>query len=168
MERTMKTCNGMEATLTEMLLAPESVPAEVASHVAACAACSRELNELRATMAALDSWKAPEPNPYFMTQFNARLAEERKAAPAGWLERLRARYLFGPQLHARPLAAMALTVVLLIGGGAYLSLFSGDQPIAQPPQAAVVHDLQVIDNNAQVLEQLESISTSDDPGNTVN
>ena len=168
MERAMKTCNGMEARLAEMLLAPESVPAEVASHVAACAACSHELDELRATMALLDSWKAPEPNPYFMTRFNARLAEERKAAPAGWLERLRARYLFGPQLHARPMAAMALTVVLLLGGGTYLSLSGGDQPVAPPPQAAVVHDLQVIDNNSQVLEQLESMSTSDDPGNTVN
>lgn len=164
----MNKCDGIETKLADMLLAPESVPAEVASHVAACAACNRELNELRATMALMDSWKTPEPNPYFMTQFNARLAEERKAAPAGWFERLRARYLFGPQLHARPLAAMALTVVLLLGGGTYLSLSSGDQPVAPPPQAAVVHDLQVLDNNSQVLDQLESMSTSDDPGNTVN
>jgi hypothetical protein len=168
MERTMKSCEGMEAKLAEMLLAPESVSAKDASHVAGCAACSEELKELRATMALMDKWEAPEPNPFFMTRLNARLAEERKAAPAGWLERLKARYLYGPQLHARPLAAMALTVMLLLGGGTYLSLAPGnDQPPAAPE--AVVHDLQVLDNNAQVLDQLESMSNTDDnSGSAVN
>lgn len=170
MERAMNTCSGMENKVADMLLAPEAAPAKVASHVAACDPCTKELDELRATMALLDHWEAPEPNPYFMTRFNARLAEERRAAPAGWLERLRARYLYGPQLHARPLAAMALTAVLLLGGGTYLSLSNNDQPTPAPAQAAVVHDLQVLDNNAQLLDQLEALSTNDtdDDGSAVN
>ena len=52
------------------------------------------------------------------------------------------------QMHARPLAAMALTVMLLVGGGAYLGVTNIEQP--QPPDhdAAVVRDLQTLDSNA--------------------
>jgi hypothetical protein len=160
MERAMSKCTGMDEKLADMLLAPDTVPAKVSTHVASCEACSRDLEELRATMGLLDAWKAPEPSPYFMTRLNARLDEERRAAPAGWFERLRARFTYGSPLHARPLAAMALTVALLIGGGTYLGITNWDQP-APPPQTAVVHDLQVLDNNAQLLDQLESISSND-------
>jgi hypothetical protein len=51
-------------------------------------------------------------------------------------------------------------VVLLLGGGTYLGMTNWEQPAA-PPQAAVVHDLQLLDNNAQLLDQLESISSTD-------
>jgi hypothetical protein len=161
MERKTKKCTEMETRLADMLLAPETVPAKVTTHVAACASCKEELEELRATMALLDTWQAPEPSPYFLTRLNARLDEERQAEPAGWFERLRARLTYGPQLHARPIAAMALTVVLLLGGGTYLGISNWDQPVAAPPQAAVVHDLQMLDNNAQLLDQLESLSSAD-------
>ena len=160
MEPTIKKCTAMETDLAEMLLAPESVPAKVSAHVATCESCSKELEELRGTMAQLDHWEAPEPSPYFLTRLNARLDEERQAAPAGWWERLRARLTYGPQLHARPIAAMAMTVVLLLGGGTYLSLTNSEQTLQAPPQAAVVHDLQLLDNNAQLLDQLESLSNN--------
>ncbi len=157
----MKKCTGMEAKLAEMLLAPETVPAKVQTHVDGCADCQRELEALRATMALLDDWKAPEPNPYFMTRFETRMNEERHAPRAGWFERLRTRWTYGPHLQARPLAAMALTVMMLLGGGAYLGLSSWDQPKAPTPDAAVVHDLQTMENNAQLLDQLESITDND-------
>jgi hypothetical protein len=112
-------------------------------------------------MALLDAWEAPEPSPYFMTRFAARLNEERQAAPAGLWERLRARFAYGPQLHARPVAAMALTVVLLLGGGTYLGMTDWNKPTATPPEAAVVHDLQNLDTNAQLLDQLETLSSTD-------
>ena len=162
MMRTMDECKAMEAKLADLLLEPETASEALKAHVAACANCGRELAELRGTMAAMDAWVAPEPSPYFMTRMNARLEEAREAPPAGWLERLRARFTYGPRpLHAKPLVAMAMTVVLLVGGGTYLSITNEDQPAPPPPQAAVVHDLQVIDNNAQLLDQLESLSTSD-------
>jgi hypothetical protein len=161
MERAKKKCTGMDDKLADVLLAPETVPAKVSAHVATCETCRKELEELRATMGLLDTWQVPEPNPYFLARLNARLGEERHAAPAGWLERLRARFTYGQNLHARPLAATALTVALLLGGGTYLGITNWDQPSAPPPQAAVVHDLQVLDNNAQLLDQLESISSSD-------
>ena len=159
-------CAGMEERLADLLLDPSAVPENVKTHVAACEECQRQLEELRATVALLDGWEAPEPNPYFMTRFQARLDEERSAAPAGWAARLvnrvRARILYGPQLHARPLAAMALTVLLILGGGAYLGVTNWEQPKLPSHEAAVVHDLQLLDNNAQLLDELENITQPPD------
>jgi hypothetical protein len=39
-----------------------------------------------------------------------------------------------------------------------------DQPAGQPAQAAVVNDLQTLDNNAQLLDQMEAMSTAPDSG----
>jgi len=148
-----------------MLLDPRSVPAKVQSHVAECNQCQGKLSELRAAMELMDAWKAPEPSPYFMTRLGARMREEREAAPVGWfagaIARLRASITYGSSFHARPLAAMALSVMLLIGGGAYVGVNLMNPPAQQPTQnAAVVHDLQTLDNNAQVLDQLEALSTN--------
>ena len=154
-------CAGMEEKLAELLLDPENVPATVKGHVDGCDGCRAELEALRATMAAMDAWKAPEPNAYFMTRFQARLREDKEAAPANWaarvLQKLRTRSLLGAHSHMRPMAAMALTVLLLLGGGTYLD-FYWQAPPAVPHQTAVVHDLQILDNNTQLLDQLESIS----------
>jgi hypothetical protein len=145
-------------TLSEPEQLDAKVDGEAQLHLAGCADCREQLEELRATMALLDAWEAPEPNPYFLTRLNARLDEEREAAPASWYEKLRARLVYGSRLGLRPVAAMALTVVILLG--AYLGLDKWEQPVVQPaPQAAVVNDLQTMDNNAQLLDQLESLSS---------
>lgn len=152
-------CDEMDSKLADLLLAPETASAKVKAHVAECGACQKKLEDLRATMALLDTWEAPEPSPYFMTRMNARLDEVRQEPRAGWLARLRARMLYGPQMHVRPVAAMALTVVLLLGGGAYLGISNWDQPAPHNGgQTAVVQDLQLLDNNAKLLDQLEAIS----------
>ncbi len=157
-------CTGMESKLADLLLDPEAVPAKVRAHVDACEHCRGELHELKATMSALDAWESPEPSPYFMTRLDARMREEREAAPEGWFARLRNRLAFGPPMHVRPLAAMALSVTLLVGGGAYLGISVWDQPQTLSPQATVVHDLQTLDNNAQLLDQMEAMSTSNNSG----
>jgi anti-sigma factor RsiW len=162
MKWTKDRCTGMSAKLADLLLDPAATPAEVQAHVAGCERCCRELDELRATMALLDTWKAPEPSPYFLTRLEARLEEEREAEPAGWLARLRAGFAYGPVSHVRPLAAMALTFLLLVGGGAYLGITNWDQPRTTSGQAAVVQDLQTMSSNAQLLDQLETISNSND------
>ena len=168
-------CTGMDSKLADLLLESPSfdkrpAPAKVQAHVAECDRCREELAELRATLALLDTWEGPEPSPYFMTRLDARLREEREAAPAGWpaswIGRLRARFAYGPAMHVRPLAAMAMTVVLLLGGGTYLGVTNWDQPGTHPRQAAVVvHDLQTLDSNAQLLDQMEALSTNNDNGN---
>jgi len=160
---TMNKCTAMEAKLADMLLDPEAAPAKVKTHVAECSSCRKELEELRATMGLMDAWTAPEPNPYFMTRLNARMREERESPPQSWFQRIRARLMYGSSMHARPLAATALTVLLLVGGGAYLGITNVEQPTPPPSvNAAVVHDLQTLDSNAQLLDQLEAISGNPD------
>jgi len=173
METNKNMCAEMEERLADLLLDPSAVPENVATHVAGCEDCRRQLDELRATMALMDTWEAPEPNPYFMTRFQARLEEERRAEPAGWAARLvnrvRARILYGPQLHARPLAAMALTILLILGGGAYLGVSNWEEQAPASHEAAVVGDLQTLDNNAQLLDQLEDITQpADAPDDDLN
>lgn len=173
METNKNMCTEMEEKLADLLLDPSTVPENVTTHVAGCESCHRQLEELRSTMALLDSWEAPEPNPFFMTRFQARLDEERRSAPAGWtarlVNRIRARILYGPQLHARPLAALALTVLLILGGGAYLGVTNWEQTQAPSPQAAVVGDLETLDNNAQLLDQMEDIAPpADAPDDDMN
>lgn len=168
MERTMKRmktdCTGMDRKLADLLLDPAAVPAKVHAHVAECERCSRELTELRATLDILDSWKGPEPSAYFLTRLDARMREERQAEPEGWFARLRARMAYGPSMHLRPLAAMALTVALLVGGGTYLGVTDWDRQAPPPGQTAVVNDLENLDSNAQLLDQLENISSNNDDG----
>ena len=164
METMKRNCTGMESKLADLLLDPDAAPAKVRVHVEQCDHCRGELAELRATMALMDTWKSPEPSPYFLTRLDARMREERQAEPAGWLARLRARFAYGPSMHVRPLAAMALTVMVLVGGGTYLGITNWDQTTAAPGQAAVVHDLQTLDNNAQLLDQMEAMSAPPDNG----
>ena len=67
MENTMNKCMEMGEKLADVLLDPTAVPAKVQSHVAECERCQGELAELKATMALLDEWEAPEPSPYFLS-----------------------------------------------------------------------------------------------------
>jgi hypothetical protein len=164
MERMIGMCNGMESKLADLLLDPAAVPAKVHAHVKECEHCRAELAELQATMGLMDEWVAPEPSPYFLSRLDARMREERQAAPAGWFARLRARLTYGPSMHVRPLAAMALSVMLLVGGGTYLGVSVWDQPANPPGHPAVVSDLQVLDSNAQLLDQMEAMSNPGDNG----
>jgi hypothetical protein len=70
-------------------------------------------------MALMDTWSAPEVTPYFDTRMAVLLREEQQAAPAGWLERMRERFLFGSHMNMRPLAAAALALIVAVGGGTY-------------------------------------------------
>jgi len=168
-------CQDVHARFADLLFEGEGTPefsiagedgkgnSGLAIHLAGCDACRQELTDLRATMAQLDAWVAPEPNPYFLTRLNARLDEEREAAPLAWplswYEKLRARFVYGSRLGLRPVAAMALSVMVLVGGGAYLGLSNPDTAAVPQPKAAVVGDLQTLDNNAQLLDQLEALSS---------
>jgi hypothetical protein len=161
-------CTGMDTKLANLLLDPaaitDALPAKAQAHLAACDCCRRELAELRATMALLDAWKTPEPNPYFITRLEACLREEREAEPARWFATLRARFALQPGTHIRPLAAMALTVMLLVGGGTYLGITDWNHPPNAPIQTAVVNDLQNMESNAQLLDQLEALSNNNESG----
>jgi len=159
-------CTAIDAKLADLVLDTRPAPAKVQAHVAECDQCRARVEELKATINLLDAWEVPEPSPYFLTRLGARMREERQAAPAGWfaaaIARWRAGIAYGSGLHVRPLAAMALTVLLLIGGGTYLGVTDWMQPVQQPgPSAAVVHDLQTLDSNAQILDQMEELSSNE-------
>ncbi len=167
-----KSYAGKDAELAAMLLDPETASAKVQGHFEVCQDCGKELGELKATMALLDAWEIPDPSPYFMTRLGARIEEERQTAPAGWLGRrlaaMRAGFAYGPRMHVRPLTAMALTALLLLGGGTYLDLTNWDQAVVPAQPTAVVHDLQTMQNNAQLLDQLEALSSNTDATNNGN
>jgi anti-sigma factor RsiW len=157
-------CRKMKTSLPDLLLAPETVTAEVRAHVGSCAECAREVRELEATIAALDAWEAPEVSPYFDGKMQVRLREERQARPAGWLERMRLWVQFGNRMSPRPLAAAALALMVAVGGGMYVG-FSGQPSHPVPTTAAspVIQDLQSLDENQQVFQQLNQMDQ--DAGN---
>jgi hypothetical protein len=117
-------------------------------------------------MQAMDAWEAPEPTAYFDTRLAARLREEKANPPASLWERMRARLLYGSNVQLRPIAAGALALLLLMGGGTAVWVQHGAQPPA-PQESATVHDLQLLDGNAQVYQQLSSLDADldDDSGN---
>jgi anti-sigma factor RsiW len=153
-------CRKVKANLADLLLDPESVQAEVRAHLQDCAACRAELASLEATIDLMDEWHAPGPSPYFDSRMSARLREEQRAEPAGFFERMKARILFGSNMHLRPVAAGALALLLIVGGGTYAGLMtSHSAPAARA--SAVVEDLKSLDENAQILQQLNSLDQSD-------
>jgi len=153
-------CRKVKANLENLLFDPESVPADVRSHVKECTACSQELASLEATMNLMDEWQAPEPTAYFDSKLAVRLREEQRAEPAGLLERMRARVLFGSNVHLRPLAVGALALLIIIGGGTYAGLMTSN-PAAPIKASATIEDLKSLDDNAQVFQQLNALDQND-------
>ncbi|HEX5234165.1 MAG TPA: hypothetical protein VFW25_02425 [Silvibacterium sp.] len=151
--------------MPDMLLDPERVPSAVRAHVEECADCGRELTSLEATMRALDAWEGIEPSPFFDARMASRMRREREAPPAGWLERVRARMLFGSNLQLRPLAAGALAVLLVVGGGTYAGIEGLHPATPAAASSATVRDLQSLDENAQVFQQMNSLDQDEGNGN---
>lgn len=154
-------CRNMKSNLEELLLAPEHAPQAAREHLAACPRCHRELAEMQATFALLDDWRIPEPNPYFPVRMEARLREDCTKDRPGWIERMRMRMLLA-KYSARPVAAVALALALLIGGGTYagITTIAGQQSIVTP-KSATLQDLQSLDQNAEVFQQLSDIDHYD-------
>jgi anti-sigma factor RsiW len=138
--------------------APENSAAR--AHIAACAACAKDLATLQATLSLLDTWQAPEVSPYFDQKLAVRLREQ-SAPPAGWFERLSSRLLFNTGRHLRPALAGALALVLVVGGGSFgIANFQHPRPVEA---SAVVNDLQMLDKNEQALQQMDQLLDDNAP-----
>lgn len=164
-------CEKLQGYLSDMIFDPTRVPAEAMQHVKQCASCAGELNELQATMQLLDTWKVPEPSPYFDTRLAVRLREARESEPPGWLERVRLHLLFGSNMHFRPAVAVAFALVVVISGGSYIGVESLNHAVAPHHQSAVsatVNDLELLDSNAQTLQQLASFDETSTDGAPAN
>jgi len=155
-------CKDCQSVLLDLMLDP-GAPSNVAarSHLESCAECNREFKSLEATFALLDTWKAPEPSPYFDQKLAVRLREEQAMPPAGWFERLKSRLLFNTGRQFRPALAGALALILLVGGGAFANL-SGFGHCTRQTSAAV-QDLQLLDKNDQALQAMDQLLQDDGP-----
>jgi len=156
-----------------MIFDPTRVPTEAMQHVKECAACARELKEFQATMQLLDSWKAPDPSPYFDMRLAVRLREAKESKAPGWLERLRLYLLFGSDVHLRPAVAAAFALLVIVSGGSYMGIVSLNQTVTvaprnQPAVSATVNDLELLDSSAQTLQQLASFDETNTDGGPVN
>ncbi|AXC11159.1 hypothetical protein ACPOL_1817 [Acidisarcina polymorpha] len=146
--------------MADLLLDPQAVSTEERRHLAECAECERELAELRQTMEMMDEWVAPEVNPFFDAKLLARLRAEQQGQPAGFLERLKARWMYGSNFRMQPLMAGALATILVLSGGAYADL--AWQHAHQFQESATVRDLQSLDGNEQVFQQLDTVDQTVD------
>ena len=147
-------CKTCHTYLPDLLLDGQAVPPGVSAHLAACAGCREELQELRSTLALMDEWVAPEPSAYFDSRLYARLREAQAAPPEGLWERLRSYLQFSTGRAFRPAMAGGLALAMLLGGGTatMVLLDSGSRPTASSP---TVNDLKIYDNNAQALQQMD-------------
>jgi hypothetical protein len=129
---------------------------EIGGHLAGCNVCAGKLEEFRKTMALLDEWQAPEPSPYFDVRLQARLREEMAKPQAGWAAWFR-----------RPVLAAALTVLMAVGVGLFLTkgsgmYKSGDDTVAVvEPQnqtaepGTAVSDLQSLEKNHDLYSDFD-------------
>jgi predicted anti-sigma-YlaC factor YlaD len=120
--------------------------ADESNHLASCSACAEELKEMRATMALLDEWQAPEPSPYFDVRLQARLREEMaKPQQVRWMQWFR-----------RPVLAAALMVIMGVGIGVYFTYPPGvEAPLPPPAPGSAVSDLQTLENNHEMYADFE-------------
>src|SRR5258708_35958923 len=156
-------CKDCQSVFLDLLLDP-AAPSHAAarSHLESCAECTREFKSFEATFALLDTWKAPEPSPYFDQKLAVRLREEQAMPPAGWFERLKSRLLFNTGRQFRPVLAGALALILLIGGGTVANLSGFGH--STPQTSATVQDLQILDRNDQALQAMDQLLQDDGPG----
>src|ERR1700733_3567935 len=124
------TCPEMNKHLEEWVFESRPLADEARKHIAECAGCAAELAGLESTWKMLDEWQAPEPSTFFDAKLYARLREEQSTAPAGFFERFKAWLLYSSNLQMRPVAAGAMALVLVIGGGTFALL---DQQPVPPP-----------------------------------
>ena len=130
-----------------------SVPtAEESTHLASCTSCAEQLKGMRATMSLLDEWQAPEPSTYFDVRLQARLREEMAKPQARWLHWFR-----------RPVLAAALTVILGVGLGVFLTDDGRHSPSPAPvvEVGSAVDDLQTLDKNHDLYADFELLDDLD-------
>lgn len=160
------TCSECHERLPDLLLDPASVPAAVEAHVSTCAVCGDELTSLIKTFNMLDEWSAPEPSAYFDTRLHARIREAQAAPPEGFFERIRSFLTFSTGRQLRPAVAGALALALIVSGGSFVGIHGLHGTPSQV--SATVNDLNVLDNNAVALQQMDQLldDSSDDSDDT--
>lgn len=158
-------CHDCQSALPELLLDPAASSHGAArEHLNSCTTCNQEFQSLKATFALLDTWQAPEPSPYFDQKLAVRLREAQALPAAGWVERMRSRFLFNSGRQFRPAVVGALAVALLVAGGTFADLSGFPHP-AKAQISATVNDLQILDKNDQALQTMNLLLQDDSSSN---
>lgn len=110
----------------------------------------------------LDEWKAPEVSPWFDARMAARFREEQARSPESLFGRLRDSWLFHHHAIAKPLMAGAMAVLLVAGGGSYWQATHMSTKANSAGVSATLQDLQVIDNDAQAIQQMDQLLDDSD------
>src|ERR1700721_1941296 len=153
-------CDEVRERMPEVAAGFSQPTTDEGKHLEGCGQCAEQLKTMRSTMALLGEWQAPEPSQYFDVRLQARLREEIRreemATPqARWFQWFR-----------RPVLAAALTVLLGIGAGVFVTRNSGitnhgqEASISAPPGTAV-SDLKTLDNNHEMYSDFELLDDLD-------
>ncbi len=157
-------CKHCRNELETYLFEPASAElnsSSVGKHLAECGTCRAELGELQRTMNLLDAWEVPEPSRYFDQKMAVMMREEQAKTPASWLEKIREHLLFNTGRQFRPMLAGALALVLVLGGGTFAGLEIFSKPATEVQASATVNDLQILDKNAQAIQQMDQLLQDD-------
>jgi hypothetical protein len=139
---------------------------QIAEHLAGCAACRTEFEQLQATYALMDSWAAPEPSEFFDVSLHARLREAQAEEPEGLWSRVRSFFLYSTRRRLRPVLAGALALTVIAGGGGGFVGFYGHHGTMVVKTSPAVNDLKILDKNAQALQQMDQLLDSNDDSST--
>ena len=116
-------------------------------------------------MRLMDDWKAPDPSPWFDARMAARFREEMQRPPESLFARLHDYWLFSREAAMRPVMVSAMGLLLVAGGGTWWQASHMQQASTHPANvSATVQDLQILDNNAQAIQQMSQLL--DDDGDT--
>ena len=149
-------CDEIRERMPDVAAGFSEPTADEGKHLESCGACAEQLKAMRATMALLDEWQAPEPSPYFDVRLQARLREEMAKPQARWLHWFR-----------RPVLAAALTVLLGVGVGVFFTRNSGitnhgqEASIQTAPPGTAVSDLQTLEKNHDMYSDFELLDDLD-------
>jgi len=147
-------CNEIRERMPDVAAGFDAPTADESQHLASCAGCAEQLKLMRATMALMDEWQAPEPSPYFDVRLQARLREEMAKPAAGWLQWFR-----------RPVLAAALTVMMGVGVGLFVTK-NTEHPTVEhasvtPERGTAVADLQDMEQNHDLYADYEVLDDLD-------
>jgi anti-sigma factor RsiW len=150
-------CKEIQERMPDVAAGFSAPTADESKHLESCAECAQHFKAMRATMALLDEWQAPEPSPYFDVRLQARLREEMAKPQATWLSWFR-----------RPVLAAALTVLMGLGIGMFLT--RGGQINSDNDQEArmvdvgpgtAVSDLKALEANHEMYSDFELLDDLD-------
>ena len=97
---------------------------KVNAHITQCENCQKNLDELRGTLALLDTWKTPKLSPGFRASVLESIDERESRRPAGVIKRM-LEWILQPSRLKRPLQGLAVVAMILLAFTVYRGLSPG-------------------------------------------